>query len=117
VSRRLCESATLVEGGAGLRFEIEHEGEEVPAFAIRHRGRVHAFLNRCGHLPVELDWEEGRFFDASGLYLVCATHGALYAADTGHCLGGRCDGRGLTPVAVGEADGWVVLEEEGSEGV
>ena len=52
---------------------------EAAAFAVRFRGRVRAFLNRCGHLPVELDWEEGRFFDASGLYLICATHGALYA--------------------------------------
>jgi nitrite reductase/ring-hydroxylating ferredoxin subunit len=80
-------------------------------------GRVHAYLNRCSHLPVELDWQEGKFFDASGLYLICATHGALYAPDTGRCLSGRCMVKGLVEVAVGEIDGWVVLREEGGQGV
>ena len=117
MSRRLCESSALQDGGNGWRFAVMRGGEEVPAFAVRHRGKVHAFLNRCGHVPVELDWEQGRFFDASGLYLICATHGALYAADTGQCIGGRCNGRGLTPVAVSEVEGWVVLNEEGSDGV
>jgi phosphoglycolate phosphatase len=52
------------------------ESEE-PAFAVRFRGRVAAYLNRCGHVPVELDWQPNEFFDDSKLYLICATHGAL----------------------------------------
>ena len=114
---RLCASGDLLDGGDGLRFTIRRDGEDCPAFAVRHEGRVHAYLNRCSHLPVKLDWQEGRFFNASGLYLICATHGALYAPDTGHCLSGRCHGEGLTEVAVGEIDGWVVLREEGGQGV
>jgi nitrite reductase/ring-hydroxylating ferredoxin subunit len=80
----------------------------------RSRPRI---LNRCGHVPVELDWRQGEFFDGSGLYLICATHGALYAPDSGRCLGGRCNGKGLEPVAVVEEDGWIVLTEEGGQGV
>mgnify|MGYP001297438314 FL=1 len=115
--RRICASGELVEGGSGLRFTVTSGGREEPAFAVRFRGRVHAFLNRCGHVPVELDWQQGEFFDGSGLYLICATHGALYAPDSGRCLGGRCNGKGLEAVPVAEDDGWIVLIEEGGQGV
>ena len=114
--RRICASGELIEGGPGLRFAVTRRGSEEAAFAVRFRGRVYAFMNRCGHVPVELDWQHGEFFDSSGLYLICATHGALYAPDSGRCLGGRCNGKGLDPVAVAEHDGWVVLTEEGGQG-
>jgi nitrite reductase/ring-hydroxylating ferredoxin subunit len=65
---------------------------------------------------VELDWQQGEFFDSSGLYLICATHGALYAPDTGRCLGGRCNGKGLVPLPVTEHDGSILLIEEGGQG-
>ena len=107
--RRICASGELIEGGSGLRFTVTWRGREEAAFAVRFRGRVHAYLNRCGHVPVELDWQHGEFFDSSGLYLICATHGALYAPDSGRCLGGRCNGKGLIAVDVAEMDGWIVL--------
>jgi nitrite reductase/ring-hydroxylating ferredoxin subunit len=115
--RRICASDELVDGGRGLRFTIDRNAGEEVAFAVRFGGRVHAYLNRCGHVPVELDWQQGEFFDSSGLYLICATHGALYAPDSGRCLGGRCNGKGLVTVSVREHDGWVVLVEEGGQGV
>lgn len=114
--RRICPSEELVEGGPGQRFTVMRRGGEEAAFAVRFRGLVHAFMNRCGHVPVELDWQHGEFFDSSGLYLICATHGALYAPESGRCLGGRCNGKGLDPVSVAEHEGWVVLIEEGGQG-
>ena len=115
--RRICRSDELAEGGPGVRFTVERFGAGEPAFLVRFRGQVHAYLNCCGHVPVELDWQQGEFFDSSGLYLICATHGALYAPDSGHCLGGRCNGKGLEKLVVTEHDGWVVLNEEGGQGV
>lgn len=115
--RRICASAELVEGGPGVRFSLERGGASEPAFVVRYHGQVHAYLNRCGHVPVELDWQQGEFFDHSGLYLICATHGALYAPESGRCLGGRCNGKGLVAVAVAEEDGWIVMTEEGERGV
>lgn len=109
--RLICASDDLVDGGRGVRFEIERGGVAEPCFLVRHDGQVRAFFNRCGHLPVELDWQEGEFFDDSGLYLICATHGALYSPETGSCLGGRCNGKGLQPVAVCEIDGQIFLKE------
>ena len=107
----VCPSAALVDGGEGVRFDVRRGGAPHPAFAIRYGGRVHAFLNRCAHVGVELDWQPGRFFDADGMVLICSTHGALYDAATGACLGGPCGGAGLVPVAVDEVDGAVVLRE------
>ena len=109
--RLICASDDLVDGGPGVRFEVGFDDTAAPAFAVRHQGRVHAYLNRCGHMPVELDWQHGEFFDGAGLYLICATHGALYDPATGRCVGGRCNGRGLTPLAVTEREGTVFLLE------
>ena len=110
----ICASDALVDGGCGVRFAVERCGVSEPAFVVRFRGQVHAYLNRCAHVPVEIDWQPGEFFDHSGLYLICATHGALYAPESGRCLGGRCNGRGLVRVPVAEHDGRVFLIEEGN---
>ena len=71
--RLICSSAALADGGKGVRFTLERHGTTVSAFVIRHRGRVFAYLNNCAHIPIELDWVEGEFFDKSGLYLICST--------------------------------------------
>lgn len=109
--RLICDAAALADGGNGVRFEVEWHGRKEPAFAVRFRGRVHAYLNRCSHVPIEMDWQRGQFFDFSGSYLVCSTHGALYAPENGACIGGRCDGKGLRPLVVIEKDGRVYLIE------
>jgi len=109
--RLICSSAALIDSGEGVRFEVERDGETVPAFAVRYEGQVHAYLNRCAHQTMELDWKPGRFFDAEGLLLVCSTHGAEYAPDTGACLAGPCSGS-LARLAVRERGGYVYLTEQ-----
>lgn len=109
--RLICQAAELVDGGRGVRFEIDRYGVPQPAFAVRFRGRVYAYVNRCAHVPVELDWQPGEFFDDSGLYLICATHGAMYAPESGRCLGGRCNGKGLEVVTVVECGGQIFVLE------
>jgi nitrite reductase/ring-hydroxylating ferredoxin subunit len=66
-----------------VRFEVDYVGAQAPAFVVRFRGRVVAYLNRCGHMPMELDWREGVFFDSEGRDLLCSTHGAAYDAASG----------------------------------
>lgn len=102
----LCRSADLRDGGEGVPFDVRWRGHVCRAFAIRFRGRVHAYLNRCSHVALELDWQPNRFFDVTGQLLVCAAHGALFDPASGRCVGGP--GRGpLVAIAVREADGWV----------
>ncbi|MBM3395654.1 MAG: Rieske 2Fe-2S domain-containing protein [Betaproteobacteria bacterium] len=107
--RVICDSVALTEGGAGVRFTVSRDGTDQAAFAVRFDGAVHAYLNRCAHVPVEMDWMEGSFFDHSGLYIVCSTHGAAYLPDTGFCIAGPCKGRRLVPVQVDESDGQIWL--------
>jgi nitrite reductase/ring-hydroxylating ferredoxin subunit len=103
----ICRSGELVESGTGIRFEVSDGRHRLPAFVIRVQGRARAFLNRCSHLSLELDWTPGYFLDAEGKRIVCATHGATYDPQTGNCLGGPCKGTGLVSVSVVELDGAV----------
>ena len=108
--RLICASAELADGGPGVRFELDPKRHFTPVgFAVRHCGAVRAFVNRCPHAGTELDWNPGEFFDETGLYLMCATHGALFEPGTGFCVAGPCRGASLEPLAVGERDGRVVL--------
>jgi nitrite reductase/ring-hydroxylating ferredoxin subunit len=115
--RLICEGHALVDGGPGVRFTVHLNGVPAAAFVIRYEMRVYAYLNSCAHIPVELDWMEGEFFDKAGLYLICATHGATYEPATGHCIMGPCKGQRLVAVPVEEHDGNVYyIESEHRDG-
>lgn len=105
--RLICASGALVDSGRGVRFEVEYFGQAAPALALRYAGRVHGYLNRCAHVALELDWQDGVFFDSAGRDLVCSTHGATYDAQSGRCLGGPCNGTALIKLGVEERDGMV----------
>lgn len=112
--RLICRAEELVDGGDAIRFEIETASGPRAAFAQRWRGVVRAYLNRCEHVPVELDWNPGKILDDSGEWLLCATHGALYAPDTGVCAAGPCAGRRLQTLRVTEQNHNIYLHEEES---
>lgn len=103
----LCDSAELADGGPARVFDVLLYGEPVRAFALRFGGTIVAYVNRCVHVPTELDWVPGQFLDREQRFIVCATHGAEYEPADGRCVGGPC-GRGrLTRVEVREGDGRV----------
>lgn len=106
----ICDSDSLHESSRGVRFTVRWHDALRPAFVIRFHGRVFGYLNRCSHRQVELDWEQGEFFDFSRQTLICATHGARYAPDSGVCLGGPCGGAGLISLGVRESGGRIFLE-------
>lgn len=110
----VCASEALVEGGDGVRFAWRGPAGEAPAFVVRYDARPVAFVNRCAHVAVELDWLPGKFFDSTGLYLICATHGALYDPADGRCAGGPCAGRSLERIDCREHDAtvWVAMNHE-----
>jgi nitrite reductase/ring-hydroxylating ferredoxin subunit len=108
--RLICEGGALKDSGLAVRFQVEYFGEPAPAFVVRYRGRVYGYLNRCAHLPMELDWREGEVFDLTGRELICSTHGATYAPESGKCLGGPCGGGSLVSLRVEERDGKVYFK-------
>ena len=105
-------------GGKGLRFEVlahkpsRGEGDAaIPAFVIKYESQFFAYLNRCGHIAVQLDYAPGEFFADDGNTLMCATHGAEYAPQTGACLGGPCYGVGLEPLEITVVDDDILLTD------
>ena len=105
--RLICPAGALVDSAKGVRFEVEYFGELAPAFVVRKDGVAYGYLNRCAHVAMELDWQEGVFFDSDGRDLLCSTHGATYDAATGRCLGGPCNGSPLVKLRLEERNGLV----------
>jgi nitrite reductase/ring-hydroxylating ferredoxin subunit len=105
--RRLCASAALVERGLAVLFDVLQFGEPARVFALRFDGRVVAYLNRCVHVPTELDWQPGEFLDAGREFILCSIHGAAYEPRNGRCIGGPCANGRLTPLETYEAEGEV----------
>ena len=102
----LCPSDALCDGGRAVGFDVMYHGQACRAFAVRYNGQVHAYLNRCSHVPMEMDYQPDRFFDSTGHWLICATHGATYHPETGRCAAGPCRG-GLVRIALEERAGVV----------
>lgn len=107
--RVICRSEALQERGLGLRFDLPELGERITGFVVRFEGKVHAYVNQCAHIPVELDWNEGDFFNITKDYLICATHGAHYQPDSGYCVMGPCKGQRLQAIHVFEEDQQVII--------
>ena len=103
----VCAADQLTEGGRGVRFPVTAFGDKASGFVVRYDGKAYGYLNRCAHVPIELDWAEGEFFESSGLYLMCSTHGAIYVPESGLCAGGPCKGGRLRSIAVSEHDGQI----------
>ena len=103
----LCRSDDLVERGKGVGFDVLLWRQPARGFALRIDGRPVAYINRCAHVPTELDWNPGDFLDAERRTIVCAVHGAQYAPGSGHCIGGPCGGGRLMAVVVSESAGEV----------
>ena len=106
-AQRLCVSDELAERGRAIVFDVLHYREPARAFALRFDGQVVAYLNRCVHVPTELDWQPGEFLDASREFILCSIHGAAYAPATGRCIGGPCGRGGLVRLEAFERDGAV----------
>jgi nitrite reductase/ring-hydroxylating ferredoxin subunit len=103
----LCAADRLAERATAFIFDVLHYREPARAFAMRFDGRVVAYLNRCLHVPTEMDWQPGEFLDSAKEFIICSIHGATYEPRDGRCVGGPC-GRGkLTALTVEERDGQV----------
>ncbi len=103
----LCASAEIAERGTAWVWDVLQYGQPVRAFALRFDGRLVAYVNRCVHVPTEMDWQPGQFLDMDKRWILCSIHGAAYEPADGRCVGGPC-GRGkLTAIHVNEWEGQV----------
>lgn len=103
----LCAAADLAERGTARVFDLLLWGRPARGFVLRFDGRVVGYVNRCLHVPVEMDWQPGEFLDHDRRWIVCSIHGASYDPTDGGCIGGPC-GRGrLLRIELAERDGQV----------
>ncbi len=103
----LCRADELAESGRAVGFDVLLWRQPARAFALRFHGRVVAYINRCAHVPTEMDWQPGEFLDADKRHIVCSIHGAMYDVPSGRCIGGECGKGRLMAIDVSERDGQV----------
>ena len=101
----LCPSADLAERGRAMVFDVLLWGQPARAFVLRHDGVLRGYINRCAHVPVEMDWQPGEFLDADKRFIVCSIHGASYEPAQGRCVGGPCGRSKLIALDVAEQGG------------
>jgi nitrite reductase/ring-hydroxylating ferredoxin subunit len=92
--------------GQSLKFMLPIRGADEECFLINFNGEFHAYVNRCRHVPMAMDWVENQFFAEESRYLMCQTHGAYYEPASGECIAGP-------PTACGKFLYRVLTEIEG----
>lgn len=98
---RVLDPCELPEGQTRLmKMAYDDRDEEVILTHIACGFR--AYVNRCRHLPISLDWGDGEVLDQSGEHFLCRNHGALFRTIDGLCVSGPCQGLTLLPVAIEE---------------
>ena len=99
---------TDIAPGETKKFVLDCDGREIEGFVLNVAGAFHAYVNRCRHVPMGLDWVENQFFTEDGQFLQCSTHGAYYLPDTGECIAGPPCGKSLVRVPI-SIEGDVIL--------
>jgi nitrite reductase/ring-hydroxylating ferredoxin subunit len=111
-SRRLqtiCRSYDVSDPGS-REFQIHRQGEIIHGLVVHWHGQWYAYVNRCPHTGVTLNWLPDQFFDVDMEYLQCGTHGALFQPQDGLCVYGPCVGRSLTCLAVVRYDDEIAID-------
>jgi nitrite reductase/ring-hydroxylating ferredoxin subunit len=103
----LCDARALEESGKAWVWDVIEWGRPARAFALRFEGQVRAYMNRCLHVPTEMDWQPGEFLDSDKRYILCSIHGAAYEPSNGRCVGGPCGRGALKAVRTVEREGMV----------
>ena len=103
----VCASAELAERGRARLWDVLLWRRPARAFVLRFDARVVAYVNRCAHVPAEMDWQPGEFLDLERRFILCSLHGASYEPAGGRCVGGPCAGGRLISLRVEERDGRV----------
>ena len=104
----LCREDELRDKEAFSR-EIEIGGRNVSCLVYGRGSELRVFLNSCPHTGIRLEWRPDDFLDASGRYLQCAMHGALFEPSNGLCVDGPCVDRTLIKIHVEILEGDVLV--------
>lgn len=90
--------ATIPDGGARAVEQAQADGSTRGVILLRRGGDVWAYVNRCPHFSLPLDFEPGEFATYESRILMCAHHSAMFRYEDGVCIEGPCAGHRLHAV-------------------
>lgn len=112
--RKLVGAVGEVEHGKSKKFTLRRGRRDIEALLVNFEGRHFAYVNRCPHTGITLDWVNNQFFSSDSRYVMCATHGAVFEPPTGECIWGPCVGLSLQSVPLEIEDGRIYARLPGA---
>ena len=104
----LCRLDELAATGC-REFRLGSGDWPLRGFVVRSSDGVHAYVNRCAHLKLPLNYLPDQFLTHDGSALLCYVHGAMFRKHDGYCIAGPCSGLSLARVPITVVDGQVML--------
>ncbi|WP_076073139.1 Rieske (2Fe-2S) protein [Sphingomonas montana] len=101
-------AVALIADGAARNFVLQLRAGRFHGFVVRQGADLFGYVDRCPHMGVPLAKELDDYLTPRGDLIACSWHSALFAIDTGLCVGGPCTGQRLTPWPVTVVDGTIV---------
>jgi len=107
---------TLGELGHGTikKFTMRRGRRDFEALLVNYQGNHFAYVNRCPHTGITLDWVNNQFFSSDNRYIMCATHGAVFEPPSGECVWGPCVGLSLQSLPIVIDDGQIYARLPGA---
>jgi nitrite reductase/ring-hydroxylating ferredoxin subunit len=95
----LCRLDELAATGC-REFRLGSGDWPLRGFVVQTAQGVRAYVNRCAHLKLPLNYLPDQFFDHDGSSLQCYVHGAMFRKEDGYCFAGPCSGLSLATVPI-----------------
>jgi len=103
-----------LEHGTSKKFTMRRGGRDLEALLVNYQGNHFAYVNRCPHTGITLDWVNNQFFSSDSRYIMCATHGAVFEPPSGECIWGPCVGLLLQSLPIEIDDGQIYARLPGA---
>jgi nitrite reductase/ring-hydroxylating ferredoxin subunit len=103
-----------LEHGTSKKFTMRRGGRDLEALLVNYEGNHFAYVNRCPHTGITLDWVNNQFFSSDNRYLMCATHGAVFEPPSGECIWGPCVGLSLQSLPIEIDEGQIYARLPGA---
>jgi nitrite reductase/ring-hydroxylating ferredoxin subunit len=108
VSRLLCSLEELQATGC-REFRLGGGNWPLRGFVVQAPEGVRAYVNRCAHMKLPLNYLPDQFLTYDGSALLCYVHGAIYRKHDGYCIAGPCSGQSLATVPIEVVGNQVLL--------
>ena len=109
LERALCTLVELDETGS-RGFAVGEGDWPLRGFVVKTPQGVAAYVNYCPHAGHPLNFRPHGFLTPDRALILCGSHGALFARDSGLCVLGPCAGQSLTRIPLEVVSGVVMLE-------